>query len=244
MSLTADIVLNAKNLHKSFTNPRKVDILKGVNLIVKRGETVAITGRSGQGKSTLLQLLGTLEPPCHGSLEIVNQPLTRWNKGKIRNQKLAFVFQSFHLLEDYTALDNVLMPARIARKNISKGSEAYNRGLMLLDQVGLSERANFYTKLLSGGEKQRVAIARALCNDPDLILADEPSGNLDKQTAAQIHHLLLDFAHIGNKGVIIVTHDQSLAALCDSQYELSDGQLHKRSKVVNEVTDAIQTQHE
>lgn len=217
------IVLRANNIHKSFTHPKNVSILRGINLVVRKGESVAITGRSGQGKSTLLQLLGTLEPPCAGTLEIVNQPITRFNKGKIRNQHIAFVFQSFHLLEDYTAIDNVLMPARIARQNTAKGSLAYTRGQELLERVGLSERAKFHTKLLSGGEKQRVAIARALCNDPDLILADEPSGNLDKQTAAMIHSLLLDFVRQGNKSVIIVTHDQELAGLCSSRYELVDG---------------------
>jgi lipoprotein-releasing system ATP-binding protein len=220
-------VLQAENLHKSFEYPIRVKILKGVNLTVKRGETVAITGRSGQGKSTLLQLLGTLEPPTTGSIKVVNQHLTLFNKGKIRNKNIAFIFQSFHLLEDYTALENVMMPARIGREDISIGSAAYQRGLLLLNQVGLADRAHFSTKLLSGGEKQRVAIARALCNDPDLILADEPSGNLDKQTADQIHGLLLDFARKGNKSVIIVTHDRNLAALCDSQYELTDGKLEK-----------------
>lgn len=220
-------VLEAKDLHKSFDYPIKINIIKGINLTVKRGETVAITGRSGQGKSTLLQLLGTLEPPTSGSIKIVNQRLTAFNKGKIRNKNIAFVFQSFHLLEDYTALENVLMPARIGREDISVGSKIYQHGLMLLNRVGLVDRAHFSTKLLSGGEKQRVAIARALCNDPDLILADEPSGNLDKQTADHIHELLLDFAKKGNKSVIIVTHDRNLAALCDNQYELIDGQLFK-----------------
>lgn len=219
-------VLQARNLHKKFTHPINVQILKGVNLTVNRGEAIAITGRSGEGKSTLLQLLGTLEDPCQGTLEIVNNKVSSFNKSRIRNRHIAFVFQSFHLLEDYTALDNVLMPARIARQSVANGSEAYLRGLTLLDKVGLKDRAHFYTKLLSGGEKQRVAIARALCNDPDLILADEPSGNLDKQTANQIHELLLEFAHKGNKGVIIVTHDQDLAALCDRKYMLQDGLLH------------------
>jgi lipoprotein-releasing system ATP-binding protein len=221
-----EIVLQAKNIHKTFYRPAKVPILKGINLTINRGEVVAITGRSGEGKSTLLQVLGTLESPCNGVLEIVGQQVTRFNKSQIRNKNIAFVFQSFHLLEDYTALENVLMPARIGRKRIDSGSPVYKRGLDLLASVGLAERAHFHTKLLSGGEKQRVAIARALCNDPDLILADEPSGNLDKQTADIIHNLLITFARQNNKGVLIVTHDKDLAQLSDKQYVLQSGVLH------------------
>lgn len=222
---TSKIVLKAVKISKSFYHPIQFNILKNVNLTVSQGETVAIMGRSGEGKSTLLQILGTLETPCGGFLEIVDQRVSFFNKSYLRNQRLAFVFQNFHLLEDYTALENILMPARIARKNIVKGSPAYNRGMDLLNHVGLSERAHFQTKLLSGGEKQRVGIARALCNNPDLILADEPSGNLDKQTAGQIHELLLGFARKHNKSLVMVTHDDDLAHLCDHTYLLKDGVL-------------------
>ena len=217
------VILRATEIHKSFYQPRELPILKGIDLTVHQGETIAITGRSGEGKSTLLQMLGTLERPCKGNLEIADQKVSIFNQTKIRNRHLAFIFQSFHLLEDYTALENVLMPARIGRQNIAPGSAAHKRGCSLLEQVGLSPRAHFHTKLLSGGEKQRVAIARALCNDPDLILADEPSGNLDKQTAASIHKLLLNFAKEGNKALIIVTHDPDLANLCEKQYVLQNG---------------------
>lgn len=220
-------ILSAKELHKTFYRPAKVHLLKGVNLQLFPGESAAITGRSGEGKSTLLHLLGTLEDPCKGSLEIARQTITRTNKSFMRNRHVAFIFQSFHLLDDYTALENVLMPARIARQHIGKGSPAYNRGLDLLEMVGLSNRAHFHTKLLSGGEKQRVAIARALCNNPDLLLADEPSGNLDEQTAACIHQLLLDFAKKEGKSILIVTHDQELASKCDTQYVLQEGVLLK-----------------
>ena len=219
------VILKASGIHKTFYQPREIPILKGIDLTVHQGESIAITGRSGEGKSTLLQMLGTLERPCKGSLEIANQRVSAFNQTKIRNQHLAFIFQSFHLLEDYTALENVLMPARIGRQSIVPGSPAYKRGCSLLEQVGLSARAHFHTKLLSGGEKQRVAIARALCNDPDLILADEPSGNLDKQTAASIHALLLNFAKEGQKALIIVTHDPELARLCEKQYVLRNGAL-------------------
>lgn len=219
------IILKARNIHKAFYNPMKVDILKGVDIEVRQGESVAVMGRSGQGKSTLLHILGTLEKPCQGYLEIANQSVSPFNKSTIRNKHIAFIFQSFHLMEDYTALENILMPARIARQNTSKGSAAYQRGLDLLDSVGLADRAHFHTKLLSGGEKQRVAIARALCNDPDMIFADEPSGNLDKQTSKTIHELLLGFARTHGKAIVLVTHDQELADLCDRRYVLHDGVL-------------------
>lgn len=223
-------LLKAEDIHKSFYSPVKVPILKGIDLSVEAGETVAIMGRSGEGKSTLLQVLGTLDSPCSGKLEIAGLNVNNFNKSKIRNKHIAFIFQSFHLLEDYTALENVLMPASIARQNISKGSIAYKRGCELLEMVGLSARANFNTKLLSGGEKQRVAIARALCNDPDLILADEPSGNLDKQTSVSIHSLLLNFVAHGNKALIVVTHDPSLASMCQTQYHLHGGRLEESVK--------------
>ncbi|MBA3721389.1 MAG: ABC transporter ATP-binding protein [Parachlamydiaceae bacterium] len=219
------ILLEAKDLHKTFYHPNPITILQGINLEVSAGESVAIVGRSGEGKSTLLQILGTLESPCSGELRISDQHVNGLNRASIRNQSIGFVFQSFHLLEDYTALENVLMPARIARKSIKKGSEAEQRGLYLLEKVGLADRANFHTKLLSGGEKQRVALARAMCNDPALIFADEPSGNLDRQTAAIIHNILLSFVEDHRKGLIVVTHDKELAGLCAKQYELASGKL-------------------
>lgn len=216
-------VLKAEKIRKAFYRPMQVEVLKDINLEIFQGESVAIMGRSGEGKSTLLQILGTLETACDGLLQIGGKTVSRFNRSVIRNQNLAFVFQSFHLLEDYTALENVLMPAKIARENVSRDSRAYQRGYELLNHVGLADRAHFNTKLLSGGEKQRVAIARALCNDPDLILADEPSGNLDKQTSRIIHDLLLGFAKQNGKALIVVTHDQELAALCDKRYVLQQG---------------------
>lgn len=218
-------ILQARDLHKAFYKPAKITILKGVNLTVAAGETVAITGRSGQGKSTLLHVLGTLDNPCSGTLEIAGQLITPFNKSAIRNKNIAFIFQSFHLMEDYTSLENILMPAKIARHNTTKGSPMYEHGIHLLERVGLQDRMHYNTKLLSGGEKQRVAIARALCNNPDLIFADEPSGNLDKQTSAAIHELLLGFAAEKGKSLIIVTHDRDLANLCGKHYILQDGLL-------------------
>ncbi len=219
-------VLRVRDLHKAFYQPAKVSLLRGIDLDVCRGETVAIMGRSGEGKSTLLQVLGTLEPPCRGSIAIANQPVSAFNRSLLRRRHMGFVFQSFHLLEDYTVLENVLMPARIARQKVSKGSVAYRRGCDLLERVGLSNRLNFHTKLLSGGEKQRVALARALCNDPDLIFADEPSGNLDRDNSQRIHQLLMALASQDNKAVVIVTHDAELARLCQRRYQLQDGLLH------------------
>ena len=218
-------ILKAKAIYKAFYHPVKAQILRGLNLTVSHGERVAIVGRSGEGKSTLLNILGTLDNPCQGTLEIAGYDVSHFNKSIVRSKHIGFVFQSFHLLEDYTALENVIMPARIARKSIRKGSEAYRKGMELLELVGLSERALFNAKQLSGGEKQRVAIARALCNDPNIILADEPSGNLDSENAKVIHDLLLNFAKKHSKALILVTHDTDLAKLCDTQYTLKDGVL-------------------
>lgn len=225
MTTSSSTVLKASQIKKAFYNPQKIAILNGIDLTVSRGDTVAIMGRSGQGKSTLLQVLGTLESPCEGSLEIAGQAVNFFSKNCLRNAHIAFVFQSFHLLEDYTALENALMPAKIARRSVRAGSPAYVRAIELLDRVGLADRAHFNTKLLSGGEKQRVAIARALCNDPDLIFADEPSGNLDVETSALIHKLLIDFVQQGNKSLVVVTHNNDLAAMCNRRYHLNQGLL-------------------
>lgn len=218
-------ILELRNIHKAFYHPRQVQILKGVNLTIQRGDSLAIIGRSGEGKSTFLHLLGSLEPACQGMLLFQGTEINTFNRSAIRNKNIGFVFQSFHLMEDYTSLENVLMPAKIARKPTKKGSEAYERGMSLLEAVGLADRAAFHTKLLSGGEKQRIAIARAMCNDPDILLADEPSGNLDGTTSQHIHELLLRFTHDYGKTLIVVTHNTDLANLCQRRYELKDGLL-------------------
>jgi lipoprotein-releasing system ATP-binding protein len=223
--MTQEIILRAKGITKTFQHPVNVSILNGVDFALARGETAAIMGRSGEGKSTLLHILGTLEDSTSGNLEIAGQQVSHHNKSQLRNKHIGFVFQSFHLLEDYTALDNVLMPARIARQNVAKGSVAYDRAYYLLEAVGMADRAHFNTKLLSGGEKQRISIARALCNDPDILLADEPSGNLDKQNALIVHEILLSFAQKEKKSLLVVTHDESLAGLCHTNYRLQDGRL-------------------
>lgn len=219
------VILEAKGIFKSFFKPQRVDIIKDISLKLHTGESIAIIGRSGEGKSTLLQIFGTLEQACQGELEIAGKLLKRNNPTEIRNRHLGFIFQSFYLLEDYTVLENVLMPAKISRKATQYGSFAYLQAVSLLEKMGLGNRIHHYGKHLSGGEKQRAAIARAFCNDPEIILADEPSGNLDRKTATGIHELLLNSVKENGKSLIVVTHDQELASLCDTRYTLQEGSL-------------------
>lgn len=218
-------ILKAEKLSKHYYAPNPICVLKDISLEVKEGETLAILGPSGIGKSTLLNILGTLEKPTTGSLEIVGNNSSQGNLAKIRNNHIGFIFQSYHLLEEYTSLENVLMPAKIGRQSLSQDSPSFKRALMLLEKVGMTQRSNFLTKLLSGGEKQRIAIARALCNDPAIILADEPTGNLDEYNSQLIHTLLIDCAKEFNKALIVVTHNQDLAKLCDKRFLLKEGVL-------------------
>jgi lipoprotein-releasing system ATP-binding protein len=223
-------VLNASGLAKSFTSPRKLTVLKDISLTVRRGQSVAIVGRSGEGKSTLLQILGTLEKADRGALTIAGSQVTSDNPSTLRLNHIGFIFQSFHLFDHYTALENILLPARIARKNTGKRSAARARALELLEAVDLTDRAHHASRLLSGGEKQRVAMARALMNEPDLLLADEPTGNLDYKTSTQLQELLISFSRESNKGLIVVTHDQELSDRCDETYTLLDGVLTPKRK--------------
>jgi len=219
------MILRAKKLCKRFLTPTPVDVLRGINLDIAPGESVAIVGKSGEGKSTLLHILGTLEKPTSGSLEICGQEVSSAPLPLLRNRYIGFIFQHYHLLEEETVLDNILMPAKIARLPTGQGTPAYKRALALLEKVGLKKRASFAAKLLSGGEKQRAAIARALINDPDLILADEPTGNLDHAHSQEIHTLLLSLIKEGNKSLIVVTHDVEFASLCTRKLLLKDGSL-------------------
>lgn len=216
-------VLQAKNLNKTFFSPEQHTILKDVSLTAYSGETIAITGPSGVGKSTLLHILGTLDLPDSGELLIANNNALKASSSMIRNSHVGFVFQNFNLLDEYTLLENILMPARIKRKPID-----LKRAQKLLRHVDLHHRARHLAKQLSGGEKQRASVARALCNDPDLILADEPSGNLDTQNSHLIHKLLIHTAKELNKALIVVTHNQDLATLCDRRYVLHDALLTSR----------------
>lgn len=223
--MRAEPVLSAKNIRKVFSRPAEIEILKGVSLDLFPGESIAIMGASGEGKSTLLHILGTLEEATSGELTIAGKSVQNNPPPSLRNRHIGFVFQSFHLLEDYTVLQNVLMPALIAGEEIHKDSEAYARAVDLVHKVGLDKRLEYPTKLLSGGEKQRTALARALCNDPEILLADEPSGNLDHTTSRQIQELLLGSVKEFNKSLIVVTHDNALASLCDRKLILWDGHI-------------------
>lgn len=218
-------ILEAKALTKTFRHPHQVEILKNISFALYPGESVAIMGTSGEGKSTLLHILGTLDEPTSGDLYIAGKSVLKNPSPALRNKHIGFIFQAFNLLEDYTVLQNVLMPALIGGKDISSHSAAYNRAIRLLENVGLKERIGYHTRLLSGGEKQRVALARALCNDPEIILADEPSGNLDHETSQQIHELLLTSVKEFGRSLVVVTHDNALASLCDRTLILCDGHL-------------------
>jgi lipoprotein-releasing system ATP-binding protein len=178
-------------------------------------------GKSGEGKSTLLHILGTLEEPSSGSIEICGQPA----QAAFRLEKIGFIFQAYHLLEECTALENVLMPMRIARRKTDA-----SHGIKLLEEVGLASKATVLAKFLSGGEKQRVAIARALCNDPSIILADEPTGNLDHSNSEVIQQLLLSAVKKRGKSLIVASHDIEFAARCDRRLSLKDGRLYTQTK--------------
>ena len=213
-------MLQAQKVTKIFQGPEPLEILSGIDLQVEKGESVALVGASGEGKSTLLHILGTLEPPTSGKIIIDGQEASEKNASELRCFKIGFVFQSFHLLDEYSVLENIQMPARIARRKPDT-----ERARFLLKMVGLEPRANFSAKQLSGGEKQRAAIARALFNDPPLVLADEPTGNLDHKTAGAIHDLLLSLSQAFGKTLVVVTHNLNFAKNCSKQFRLSTGQL-------------------
>lgn len=220
-----DPILQAQLISKRFSYPESFEVLKQISLDLYLGQSIAIMGASGEGKSTLLHILGTLEKATKGCLIISGKAVSSSNSPILRNKHIGFVFQAFNLLEDYSAIQNILMPALIGKKPIHKGSASYQRALDLLDLVGLKNRAHFATKLLSGGEKQRITLARALCNDPEIILADEPTGNLDHETSEKIHRLLFNLSRTLGKALIIVTHDPDLAKLCDQTFYLKKGNL-------------------
>ncbi len=219
------IVLEAENLQKSYFDPKSIDVIKNVSLTVHSGESIAICGRSGEGKTTLLHLLGTLEKPDKGQVRIKGALASFRNVCEIRRRHIGFIFQSFNLLEDFTALENVLMPFLISNSLGSTSSQIRDRALCALSDVGVADRAAHPAKLLSGGERQRVALARALFLDPSIIFADEPSGNLDKANAEKIKELLFHCVRQKGKSLVIATHDPSLAALCDRRYLLEEGLL-------------------
>jgi lipoprotein-releasing system ATP-binding protein len=214
------MILVAKNIHKSYND---LHILKGIDLSVAKGEIVAIVGSSGAGKTTLLQILGTLDTPDLGTLEIGGtNPFTLNGKklSAFRNQEISFIFQFHQLLPEFTAVENVMLPALI--KGVSM-QEARNEALVLLERLGLKDRADHKPSELSGGEQQRTAVCRALINKPKIIFADEPSGNLDSQNAAELHALFIQLRDEFDQTVIIVTHNDSLARMADRMLTMRDG---------------------
>ena len=210
----------AENLSKSFGN---LQALKGVSLSISKGEVVSVVGASGAGKSTLLQILGTLSTPDTGSLIIDGQDVLRMNASKLsafRNRRIGFVFQSHRLLPEFTALENVMIPSLIAGLS---NKESASRAKALLSEVGLLDRMDHKPSELSGGEAQRVAIARALVNNPAVLFADEPSGNLDSATKQDIHRIFFEMREKHGQTIVIVTHDETLADMCDRKLVMSDG---------------------
>ena len=216
----------ARGLDRTYRiGKRSLNVLRGVNLEVARGDFLALRGASGAGKSTLLHLLGGLDVPDAGEISFAGKNLAALSAAKLaafRNFKVGFVFQAYHLLPELTALENVCLPARIARVSVSVAAK---RGRELLARVGLGERVEHRPNELSGGEQQRVAIARALINSPELLLADEPTGNLDSKTGGEIIELLKSLRVEKNTTLIIATHDARVAAHAERVIELADGRI-------------------
>ncbi len=222
----SDLLIRARGLHKTYTlGQRSLEVLRGVDLELRRGEFLAMRGASGAGKSTLLHLLGGLDSPSRGEIQLAGRNLATLGRGdlaRLRNREVGFIFQSYYLLPELDALENVCLPARMAR---TPAAQAEARGRELLARVGLEARIEHKPYELSGGEQQRVAIARAMINQPDLILADEPTGNLDSHTGEEIIELLCALRDEKQTTLIMATHDSRVAARAPKVVELVDGQI-------------------
>ena len=213
-------MLSGRNIHKSYG---QLHVLKGIDIDLSAGEVVSLVGASGAGKSTLLQILGTLDKCDSGTIEFKGRNILAFSareRARLRNEELGFVFQFHHLLPEFTALENVMIPGMIARKS---GGKLQERSKMLLTMLGLEERLGHKPSQLSGGEQQRVAIARALVNEPSLILADEPTGNLDSRNSEELYQLIFGLARETGVSFLIATHNEALAARGDRLLKMQDG---------------------
>lgn len=220
-------ILELKNINKTYKGTSEtLHILKDLDLVINEGEFVSIIGKSGSGKSTLLNVIGLLDSIDDGEIYIHGEKVDRTNHQKIdllKNRDIGFVFQFHYLLPEFTALENVMLPALLNNFNDKKNIE--EKAKKILDSVGLKERYSHKPNQLSGGEKQRVAIARALINDPKIILADEPTGNLDEETSNEIHNLFRKINRENNQTIIVVTHSRELANITDKKYSVKNGKL-------------------
>jgi len=228
--MSDNFVLQCSDIHKEFPSESGngvLRILQGVDLQVKKAEIISIVGSSGSGKSTLLHILGGLDHPTSGDVFWEGKSIYRYNKDQLaeqRNKQVGFVFQFHHLLPEFTAMENVMMPALIQDVPLPK---AENRAKELLDRFGMSGRLNHRPSQLSGGEQQRVSMARALTNNPSIILADEPTGNLDEKNTESILSLLFQLRDMEKVSIVLITHEKEIASRCDIVYSLQNGTLNK-----------------